>query len=124
MRFPRFLSIEPDRLDDPLPRDINTFSLAFLHPSSSLQTDRHYFVSQLSSTVETKFATLSIRRLVPLCLKDPDVDWEQLIFEAACSKGLHQWMADRSWLLPGTIACRGDPVIPGDIPSSELDSTN
>jgi len=81
-------------------------------------------VSQISSTIEEKAATAPIRQLAPLCLEDPDVDWKQLIFEAAYSKGLHQWMAKRSWLLPGTIAWRDDPMVPDDVPNNELNSTN
>jgi hypothetical protein len=37
-------------------------------------------------------------------LSAPDVDWRRLIFEAACSKGLHEWLAKVSWLLPDTRA--------------------
>jgi hypothetical protein len=29
-----------------------------------------------------------------------DVDWRRLIFEAAYSKGLHEWMVKVLWLLP------------------------
>jgi hypothetical protein len=35
-------------------------------------------------------------------LSAPDVDWRCLIFEAAYSKGLHEWMVKVSWLLPST----------------------
>jgi hypothetical protein len=37
----------------------------------------------------------------------PDVDWRHLIFEAASSKGMRQWMV-RSWLLHGTRSERND----------------
>lgn len=115
MRFPQFLSIEPERLDDPPPKDISSFSSTFLCRSSSLQNDRQYFVSQLLSTIEKNATTPPIKQLAPLCLEDPDVDWKQLIFEAAYSKGLHKWMAERSWLLPGTIAWRDNPGMLDDV---------
>jgi len=35
-------------------------------------------------------------------LSNASADWRDLFFQAACSKGLHSWMAKRDWLIPGT----------------------
>ena len=52
--------------------------------------------AQLNSNVKVR--VLADVRLV---LSASDVDWRRLVFEAASSKGLHKWMAKRSWLLHG-----------------------
>ena len=119
LRFPRFLSIEPGEVNEPLPDDIESFSSIFLHPSPALQTDRQYFVCQLTSIAKERAATAGIEALIPLCLEDPDVDWKQLIFMAAGSKGIHRWMAHRSWLLPGTVAFKDDRKILDDVSVSD-----
>ncbi|KAL1845130.1 hypothetical protein VTK73DRAFT_1064 [Phialemonium thermophilum] len=100
--FPRFLAIEPE-VDDPLPEDVVSFSSAFLRPSLSLQVDRECFISQLLSA-DSVSVSHAIRELMTIILTDPDVDWRHLVFEAAFSKGLHVWMAKRSWLITGTRA--------------------
>lgn len=46
-----------------------------------------------------------LTQVVEMVLSAPDMDWRRLVFEAACSKALHEWMVKALWLLPGT---RGD----------------
>jgi hypothetical protein len=45
--------------------------------------------------------TISLTQSIKLVLSASDIDWRRLLFEAASSKGLHKWMAKRSWLLHG-----------------------
>jgi hypothetical protein len=102
--FPRFLAIEPPQIDTPPPLDVVAFSSTFLQPSPVLQTDRQYFVSYLSSISTGEIPSslskpISLNQSITLVLSASDVDWRRLIFEAASSKGLHQWMVKRSWLL-------------------------
>ncbi|KAH0542351.1 hypothetical protein FGG08_003289 [Glutinoglossum americanum] len=94
--FPRILAIEPSQIDAPQPPDVAAFSLAFFQPSAVLQADRRYFTSYLSSRRD------SLARSISLVLSTSDVDWRHLVFEAASSKGLHKWVAQRSWLLHGS----------------------
>jgi hypothetical protein len=42
-----------------------------------------------------------LRKLVFSSLSDINMDWRRLLFESVSSKGMHRWMADRQWLLPG-----------------------
>lgn len=53
----------------------------------------------MSNQSQTGELTQSIHKV----LLAPDVDWQTLIFEAACSKGLHKWMVNANWLLMGDI---------------------
>jgi hypothetical protein len=56
---------------------------------------------------------ISLAESIKLVLSASDVDWRRLVFEAASSKGLHKWMAKRSWLLHGTgseWSTRGDAL--------------
>ena len=91
-------SIEPPQTGVPQSLNIIAISSASLQPSPVLQTDRQCFISYLSSKATFLTQTISV------VLSAPDVDWRRLIFEAACSKGLHEWMVKVSWLLPGTRA--------------------
>ncbi|PMD54947.1 uncharacterized protein K444DRAFT_596730 [Hyaloscypha bicolor E] len=105
--FPRFLAIEPVEIDAPRPPDVVSFSSAFLQASPVLQIDRQNFISYLSSRsplVEPSppSRTISLTQSIKLVLSASDIDWRRLLFEAASSKGLHKWMAKRSWLLHGT----------------------
>lgn len=56
----------------------------------------------------------ALRKLVLSVLSDANVDWRRLLFESVSSKGMHRWMADRQWLLPGL---KGAPL---DLNSSSL----
>lgn len=40
----------------------------------------------------------------PLCADSEDIDWKHLILSAVFSTKLHQWLADRNYLLPATAA--------------------
>ena len=58
--------------------------------------------------------TISLAQSIKLVLSASDVDWRRLLFEAASSKGLHKWMAKRSWLLHGTgseWSARGNSLV-------------
>lgn len=35
-------------------------------------------------------------------ISNPDANWSYLVIEACFSKGLHAWLANRTWLLHGT----------------------
>ncbi|KAI9861204.1 MAG: hypothetical protein M1813_005377 [Trichoglossum hirsutum] len=94
--FPRILAIEASQMDAPQPPDVAAFSLTFLQPSAVLEADRRYYTSYLSSRKS------SLSRSISSVLSTPDVDWRHLVFEAASSKGLHKWMAQRDWLLHGS----------------------
>jgi hypothetical protein len=83
-------------MDAPQPPDVAAFSLTFLQPSAVLEADRRYYTSYLSSRKS------SLSRSISSVLSTPDVDWRHLVFEAASSKGLHKWMAQRDWLLHGS----------------------
>ncbi|KAK3996891.1 hypothetical protein QBC44DRAFT_365078 [Cladorrhinum sp. PSN332] len=104
VRFPRFLAIEPQDLKELPPQEVDKFSLAFLQLSPSLQEDRLRFISHISRKAEEPGdnTSLVIRHLIVSVLSDAQVDWRDLFFQAACSKGLHSWMAKRAWLINGT----------------------
>lgn len=44
----------------------------------------------------------SLAQTMKEVISDPDASWSYLIIEACFSKGLHAWLANRSWLLHGT----------------------
>ncbi|CAG9947025.1 unnamed protein product [Clonostachys rosea f. rosea IK726] len=115
--LPRFLGIEPSQLDEPLPPDVAKFSSTLLQPSSTLYQDRHCLTSHISSMVseaDGQNKATALRKLVLSVLSDANVDWRRLLFESVSSKGMHRWMADRQWLLPGL---KGAPL---DLNSSSL----
>ncbi|KND91751.1 hypothetical protein TOPH_03792 [Tolypocladium ophioglossoides CBS 100239] len=101
--LPRFLGIEPSRLDESPPPDIAKFSAAFLQPSPTLRLDRQCIISHISSMVRAEgdqVNSVPYGNFVLSALSDDKIDWQRLLFESVSSRGLHRWMADRLWLLP------------------------
>lgn len=96
LTYPRFLNIEPpwDINKDTPPTDMKAFLATFLTPCTSLEQDRTYSTALLSAQ-STDPMNLRFFKFV----SSPHLDWRRFIFEAAHSKGLHNWMAKRSWLL-------------------------
>lgn len=96
LTYPRFLNIEPpwDLNKDPPPTDMRAFLATFLTPCPTLEQDRAYSTTLLSAQ-STDPMILRFLKFV----SSPHLDWRRFIFEAAHSKGLHSWMANRSWLL-------------------------
>ena len=91
--YPRFLNIEPPAdLNDPPSAYVRELLSEYFNVSAVLQEDRFYCMSYLSSRTD------SLSQRTHLFLSSSDVDWRRHIFDAANSKGLHKWMAERSWL--------------------------
>ena len=67
-------------------------------PSQSLGADRAECLSYLESQTKTNRHKEEILNHMLLNLSNPRHDWHCMIFEAASSKGLHKWLADRRWL--------------------------
>lgn len=96
LTYPRFLNIEPpwDINKDSLPTDMKTFLATYFTPCTTLEQDQTYFTMVLSAQ-STDPMILRFSKFV----SSPNLDWRRFIFEAANSKGLHSWMANRFWLL-------------------------
>lgn len=96
LTYPRFLNIEPpwDINKDTPPTDMRAFLATFLTPCTTLEQDRAYSTTLLSAQ-STDPMILRFFKFV----SSPHLDWRRFVFEAAHSKGLHKWMANRSWLL-------------------------
>lgn len=113
--------MEPAATDAPPPADIATFATEFLQPSPRLLADRQFLVSYLSSLttedVQVTTERASVARSMKLVVSDPDVDWRYLVIESCSSKGLHTWLAKRSWLLYGT---KGDMARLASSPSDKI----
>ena len=96
LTYPRFLNIEPpwDINKDPPPTDMRAFLATFFTPCTSLEQDRAYAMTLLSAQSKDPM-------ILRFCqfVSSPHLDWRRLIFEAATSKVLNSWMANRSWLL-------------------------
>lgn len=96
LTYPRFLNIEPPwnvNRDTP-PMDMKAFVATYFIPCATLEQDRAYSMTLLSAQ-STDPMILRFFEFV----SSPHLDWRRFIFEAANSKGLHNWMANRSWLL-------------------------
>lgn len=63
----------------------------------------------MASEEDRQTKPASLRKLILNVLSDVDVDWHRLLFESVSSKGMHLWMADRQWLLPGVKCALVDP---------------
>ncbi|KAK2764992.1 hypothetical protein FQN54_008691 [Arachnomyces sp. PD_36] len=93
--LPRFLEIEPRELDPPTsPVDLLAFSFEFLQLSPVRMTDREDLIGSLPQSEAG-----IVPRTAHTVLSAPDVDWRNLMYQAAGSKGLHKWMAGKNWLL-------------------------
>jgi hypothetical protein len=104
-RLPRFLATEPDspkQTASPPPADIPTFAKQYLHPSPALVADRYFVRMYLSSLVANDGELASLAQTMKVVISDRNASWSYLIIEACFSKGLHAWLANRSWLLHGT----------------------
>ncbi|KAL2128746.1 hypothetical protein VTI74DRAFT_8703 [Chaetomium olivicolor] len=127
-RLPRFLAIEPDAPNETasqVPSDIPAFATQFLQPSPSLVTDRQftrfYLSSIISDSNEPERALLA--QTMKTIHSDPDSNWRYLIIEACFSKGLHNWLAKRLWLLHGTKGKMADLAsLPAEVTEGEEDS--
>ncbi|KAJ4287835.1 hypothetical protein N0V88_007545 [Collariella sp. IMI 366227] len=108
-RLPRFLAIEPENPRETasqVPHNIEAFTTQFLQPSASLIADRQvirFYLSSLISNSE-KLERASLAQTMKTVHSKPDASWRYLVIEACFSKGLHDWLAQRSWLLHGTKA--------------------
>jgi hypothetical protein len=121
-RLPRFLASEPDspyETASPPPADILSFSKEYLEASPALLADRHLVRSYLSSLVADpkQGGRRALAQVMKVVVSDPDVSWRYLIIEACFSRGLHAWLANRSWLMPGT---RGELASLDEFPSEKI----
>jgi hypothetical protein len=104
-RLPRFLATEPDspkQTASPRPADIPTFAKQYLQPSPALMADRYFVRMYLSSLMAGDGEFASLAHAMKAVISDRNTNWSYLIIEACFSKGLHSWLANRSWLLHGT----------------------
>ncbi|KAL9132053.1 MAG: hypothetical protein Q9217_000181 [Psora testacea] len=103
LAFPRFLTIEPSRLDAQLVYKDGSSS-DFLRPSNVLRADRKYIINYITSSscpvhYLSRTDISSINAAFLLILSDTNIDLRALNFAAANSKGLREWMDTRLWLL-------------------------
>jgi len=99
LKWPRLLAVGRDVADSSSPKD-NT-SVESVQPYPELAADRQVFLSHLSSLTASDSAHSSLAASMSSILTDPVVDWKNLITDSCFSKGLHRWMAERSWLIKG-----------------------
>ena len=64
--------------------------------------DRYFVRMYLSSLVADDRELASLAQTMNDVISHPDASWSYLIIEACFRKGLHAWLANRSWLLHGT----------------------
>ncbi|KAH8799692.1 kinase-like domain-containing protein [Xylogone sp. PMI_703] len=103
--IPRFLAVEPTNLDQLTPSSLAECSLDFLRPSPVLEADRQSLISCLSCIISENHrlhsSSGSLSNYILSVWSDHYLDWRRLLFESVTSKGVHIWMANRSWLLAG-----------------------
>ncbi|OAQ78351.1 protein kinase-like domain-containingprotein [Purpureocillium lilacinum] len=99
LKWPRLLAVGRDVADSSSPKD-NT-SVESVQPYPELAADRQVFLSHLSSLTASDSAHSSLAASMSSILTDPVVGWKNLIIDSCFSKGLHRWMAERSWLIKG-----------------------
>jgi hypothetical protein len=119
-RLPRFLAIEPEspkQIASPPLADIPAFAKQYLQLSHALMADRYFVRMYLSSLVTDDGELASLAQTMKDVISDPDASWSYLIIEACFSKGLHGWLANRSWLLHGT---QGDKAGLVDMPTEMI----
>jgi hypothetical protein len=121
-RLPRFLATEPDspyQTASPPPTNITEFSKEYLDASPALLADRHLVRTYLSSLISdpSQGDRRSLAQAMKIVVSDPDVGWRYLIIEACFSRGLHAWLTNRSWLMPGT---RGDLARLDEFPPEKI----
>jgi hypothetical protein len=124
-RLPRFLAIEPDspkQTASPPPTDIPAFAKQYLQLSPALMADRYFVRMYLSSLVADDKKLASLAQTMKDVISHPDASWGYLIIEACFSKGLHAWLANRSWLLHGTQGEKAGLVdMPTEMMMREID---
>ncbi|KND91585.1 hypothetical protein TOPH_03821 [Tolypocladium ophioglossoides CBS 100239] len=96
LHFPRLLETDFDEADP-------STSAESIHPSSTLSADRQFVMSHLSSLVANQASKglpqlASPASIMKAVVSDPDVDWQDLVYQSCFRKNLHKWMANRSWL--------------------------
>ena len=82
-----------------------------IHPPRSSLRSRHpssWQIVNLSRCIHLVPLPVKLRRGVPqqtcpasimkAVLTDPDVDWQDLVYQPCFRKKLHKWMANRAWL--------------------------
>ncbi|KAK4150081.1 hypothetical protein C8A00DRAFT_46435 [Chaetomidium leptoderma] len=122
LRLPRFLAIEPDSARETAsqpPPDIPAFAKKYLQPSPALMADRQLVLSYLSSfrdDPDQRWRVILARSMKDV-LSDIDANWRYLIIEACFGRGLHAWLANRSWLVDGTEGVIADFLV--DFPSEK-----
>jgi hypothetical protein len=116
------LATKPDSLSHPapqLPDNLAVFAQQYLQPSPTLMADRHFVRLYLASLTadHDQGERASLAQAMKHVLSDLDVNWQYLIIEACFSNGLQAWLADRSWLLPGT---KGDMASLAGFPRDKI----
>ncbi|KAK8127788.1 hypothetical protein PG984_008896 [Apiospora sp. TS-2023a] len=116
--LPDMLSLDHDRDED----DVR--SGPTLQPSSQLARDRtfvssYYPLSAQAITppplppLQHRYQLLETMRRCARIMKrlvsDPDADWNRVIIMTCFSKGIHRWLAQRSWLVQETKRQIGFP---------------
>ncbi|POR34217.1 Uncharacterized protein TPAR_05583 [Tolypocladium paradoxum] len=96
LHFPRVLTTDLDE-NDP------AASIESIQPSSILLADRQFVMSHLSSLVANQAPQgipqqASLASIMKAVVSDPDVDWQDLVYQSCFRKNLHKWMANQSWL--------------------------
>ena len=98
--FPRFLSIEaPQELK---PKHVTNDEITlqnYFYQSHTFQDDRNECLTYLEKRKQCLEDEENTVTRIILNLSHPRYDWHCMIFEAAFSRGLHQWLVDRQWLL-------------------------
>ena len=116
--------MDTDVIDQtPSPTDVPPFTIRSLQPLQHLAKDRQVVVSHLSLLIsddpsEDLSELPSLAEAAVVIMSHPEVDWQDLVIGSCFSKGLHKWMAERSWLLPelgarGFVGSSGLPLAIG-----------